>query len=919
MFDHIRTVLKLRPSEGRITSLMFLYVLGILTFHYILKPLRARFFLQAFPASDLPYAYILTALFAGLVATLVFRLGQRVSLVSLITITNGGIVGTLFVFRAVIDGELVFLPYAYYVYVQTVSGVAMAQFWLLAARVYDSRQAKRTYSLLGAGAITGAVVGSVIPGFLSDRLSVESMFTVCIGIMIALTGLAHTVWRSRRKVAISVARQRERDTELDRFRGLCRMVSTSGHLRLIGLLILLTVIGSQLAEWQLSQAVQSFYGNLGRIEQGTRINEFFGRFYLVTNVVGMLLQVVVTGFLVRRFGILAASLFLPVALLAGGLGVLIAPGLAAATFTRGSDAAFRYSTSRTSLELLYLPLSPVVRERLKVFVDVFVDRVGRAVAGILILLLTSSVLPFGLRGTAFVMVVVTVASIFVAVRVRRTYVEEFRHQLERSEVDLSEMANSVTDPASVQMLVDTLGSSEQRRVAYALKLLQSSKGVDFHVELIPLLKHPSSRIRMEAVRTLPALSQDFESEAKRLLLDEDDGVREAALDYLLRYSSPDSAGTLEAMLHHEDAAIQTLAAFWAFEHAPMEFRAPREVVDGLLAMDGIRSRSAGIRLASRLETSEANRILERLLMESDGELTGVAAGAAARIGAIPLVTRIIELLAEARSRKHAKQALVRYGRAIAPQLGEVLSNETGNLLIRRELPWVLARIGGSEAAEALLRNLGVEDRMLRYRVVKGLNHLHRFEPNLPSPSSLIAAQIFRETQNYYEALLLSRTLGEKTSLLGRAIDERLDRDMELIFCLIGLQYPQKDIYFAYSAIRGDHVGRRTAALEFIDNVLKADLKSIILPLLEDEPTDHIIDQAARRYAIRIGDIQDALNRVLEQSDSWLTACALYEIGVRNIDEMIESCRRLTRHNDSIVRESAYWALGRLEVKAEGLG
>ncbi len=895
--------------------MMFLYVVGLLTFHYILKPLRARLFLQSFPASDLPYAYLLTAVFAGLIATFLFRFGRRVSLVSLITITNAGIVATLFVFLALVEGESAFIPYAYYVYLQTVSGVAMAQFWLLAARVYDSRQAKRIYSVLGAGAITGAIVGSVIPGFLSARVSVESMLGVCVGIVVALTGLAHLVWRSRRKVVVSVAPRRERDSERDRFRGLYRMVSTSTHLRLIGLLTLLVVVGSQLAEWQLSQAVQVNFENLGRAEQGTRINEFFGRFYLVTNIVGMFLQVVVTGFVVRRFGILTTLLFLPVALLAGGLSVLIAPGLAAATITRGSDATFRYSTGRTSMELLYLPLSPMVRERLKVFVDVFVDRVGRGVAGIVILLLTSSLLPFGLRGTASVMVAVVAASIIVAVRVRKTYVEEFRHQLERSEVDISEMANFVTDPASVHMLVETLRSPEARRVTYALKLLQSSEGVDFQAELLPLLAHSSSRIRREAVRTLPALIGNFESEAEALLLDEDDGVREAALDYILTHARSDSDNALELMLRHDDSGIKTLAASWAAEHAPREFRAPPDIVRGLLASDDSRFRSAGIDLASRLDETEGVAILQRWLKASDAELAGVAAGAAARIGALPLVNDVIRMLVKTRSRKHAKKSLVRYGQAIAAQLGDFLSNETEDLLIRREIPWVLGRIGGTRAAEALVGNLGAEDRMLRYRVVKGLSYIHRYEPNLPAPSSRIAEQILRETQNYYESLLLCRTLGQQTSLLGRAIDERRDRDMEQIFRLIGLQYPQKDIYFAYSAVRGDHAGRRTAALEFMDNVLRADLKSAILPLLEDGPTDHLIDQAARRYAIQVGGTQDALRLVLAQSDSWLTACALYEIGARNLTEMIENCRQLTRHNDFLVRESADWALGRLGREA----
>ena len=59
----------------------------------------------------------------------------------------------------------------------------------------------------------------------------ESMFAVCIGIMVGLTGLAHAVWRSRRKVAVGVAQSRERDIQRDRFRGLYRMVATLSHLR----------------------------------------------------------------------------------------------------------------------------------------------------------------------------------------------------------------------------------------------------------------------------------------------------------------------------------------------------------------------------------------------------------------------------------------------------------------------------------------------------------------------------------------------------------------------------------------------------------------------------------------------------------------------------------------------------------------
>ena len=68
----------------------------------------------------------------------------------------------------------------------------------------------------------------------------------------------------------------------------------------------------------------------------------------------------------------------------------------AAAFVRISDWSPRYSLDKTGRELLYLPLTPVARKKLKVFIDVFVDRTGRAAAAPVILACVS--LGLGLRG-----------------------------------------------------------------------------------------------------------------------------------------------------------------------------------------------------------------------------------------------------------------------------------------------------------------------------------------------------------------------------------------------------------------------------------------------------------------------------------------------------------------------------------------
>ena len=889
---------------------MFFYIFGILTLHYILKPIRAALFLQNFPASDLPYAYFLTALVAGTIATIVFRLARRVSLLTLVTTTNLAIIASLLAFRWAVGREFSALPYVYYAYVQTVSALATTQFWLMAGSVYDTRQAKRVYGVLAAGGIAGAMAGSLLPGFFSDNLSTEAMLLVTVGVALGLTVLANLAWRYRRSAPAD--RSDKRDESKDRLAGLLRLVAGSQHLRLVALLIVCTVIGSQLAEWQLNEAVQAHYADLDRIEQGARINEFFGRFYLVINILGILLQIGATGFIIRRFGILSAMVLLPLGLFIGALGVVLVPGLVMATLTRGTAASLGYSTNRTAMELVYLPLSPMIRERLKVFVDLFVDRLGRAIAGVVVLLLTSSFLPVGMRGTAVVILILMSVSVMLAYRVRQSYVEEFRRQIERSEVDLSEMTNFLTDPASVQMLVGALGAEEERRIRYALRLLQSSRGVDFRAPLVPLLHHESDRVRAEATRTLPALGSGLDELAEPLLRDESDAVRYAAIDYLLTDRDADSQSKLDEYLRHEDPRVRTVAARWAAEKAPPDFTASLEVVEGLLGESDRDARAAGVDLAARMEASRAAPLIRELLSVSDPALSGRAARSGARLGDLDLADPIVEMLALPGVRVHAKAALVEYGQPVVDKLRVLLSDESRPQSLRREIPWVLSRVGGSAAARVLAAHLASSDHVLRYRVLKALNHLHERSSSLPISSTLIEVQIRQETARYYEAALMSRSFNaEGGTLLGRALRERLDLDLEVIFRLLGLRYPQQDIYFAYTALRGNHRNRRTAALEFMDNVLRQDLKSIILPLLEETSSERLGAGAAEHFGIRIGSIEESLRRIIEDRDSWLKSCALHEIGNRRMTQMEELCRRLAEGSDALVRESALWAVARL--------
>ena len=909
--------LPVRKGERLITALMFAYIFGALSFYYILKPLRSGLFLKSFPASQLPYALFLTAFCAGTLATLIFKLHRCVSLIKLMTGINLAIIATLFYFRWAMGKEITYLPYVYYVYVQIISVLSAAQFWLLAGYIYDNQQSKRIFPLLGAGAIAGAMAGSIIPGFMSAHLNTQSMLLICIGVCGLLILLSQVAWRFRRSGADRIETRKFEESK-DRAVDLLRLAFGSRHLSLLILLIFLTLIASALSDWQVDATSQAAYEHLPKAQMESAINQLRGRINFFTNIIAILLQATLSGFVVRRFGISAAILFLPVSLFLTSIGVFLLPTLSMAVLCLGSNSVFRYSINRVGLELLYLPLVPEARKKIKLFIDVFVDRLGRAVAGVIILVMTGAVVTLGLRGTAAAIILFCGACIVVCVLLRDSYVGAFRQKLARHDVDLTEIRRYVNDPASVQILTAALESRQERQVLYALRLLQATRGVDFADKLLPLTEHTSPLIRAEAARTLAALPEAQWAAAERMLGDPSDAVRGAAVEYICLRAAVASPERIELLLRHDQTEVRKAASRCLAENPAIAFEPSPEMVRdwmGRKEPGANTARAAAAYLASRLRAREAVPLLRSCLEDPDPGVVAAAVLAAGKAGHLDLAIDIAHLLTTRRLRPKAREALVSFGSRIAGMLGDMLADTQHDIALRREIPWVLGRIPAQRSAEVLVDSLGEKDRLLRYGAVKALNRLHEQRPELPIPREAIQAHIYAEARVYYETLCIHQSLssspdGNARELLVRSLHEHLDEYLEIIFRLLGLHYSQKDIYSAYRAMKGNKTDARATAIEFLDSILHKDLKSILLPLLEERSAERAIQRASKVFGLEIPEPQEALRLLLLQDDRWLKSCAIHDIGARRLSDLSDLCRGFRDSGDTLVSQTAVWATAR---------
>ena len=918
MLQRLAAKLPVKRGEGVVTSLMFSYIFGVMALYYILKPLRSALFLTNFPASHLSYAYLLTALFAGSLSALIFRLTRRLSAIKMMTGVNLGIIVTLLLFRWAMGRPITWLPYAYFIYVQMVPGLSAAMFWLLAGYVYDSRQSRRIFPLLGLGAILGAMTGSVIPGFLSGRLSAQSMVlisSVVCGLLIICSRFA---WRHRRPDAERAAVRKSGEKEASTG-DILKTVFGSRHLSLMVFSVFLAIIASQLADWQLNDAAAHAYQDLPKAEQSRAIGQLFARVNFATNVLGAVVQLALTSLIIRSLGIGAAILFLPVGLLLSSIGVVAYPGLATTILVLGVNNVFEHSLYRVGRELLYLPLPLDARKKVKVFIDVFADKCGRGAAGVIILVMAGA-FPgaLALRSTAAAVILLSALCILLSLWLRKSYQDVLREHLSRREVDLAGIERFVEDPGAVRVLIAALNSLSERQILYSLSLLQSIRGIDFSGHLLPLLKHQSPFVREEAARTLSALPGDYSREAEDLLADTSERVRSAAIEYICSGKPDDPSPRVDELLKSGDMGVRIATARWIAENPQVPYQPPATLVEELMIEKGPHSaaaRAAASLLAGRFPAPRSVSFLRRQMDDPEPVVVQAAAKAAAGAGHADLVCDLVRLLKNRKYRATARDALVAYGSRIVGTLGDLLADPAGEPEMRREIPWVLGRIATMPSCEALLRRLDDSDRYVRYRSIKALNRMREQNPDLPPLRPVIIARIFAETREFYEALAIYQSLAASTgtgssALLLRSLRERMDLNLELIFRLLGLQYPMRDIYSAFSALKGTRPARRTAAIEFLDSLLRQDLRAVILPLLEESSTERLIELAGRAFGVRPKRREEALETILEQNDEWLLACALHEIGSMRTTEREKICQRFVNDGRPLVRETAAWALGR---------
>ena len=161
-----------------------------------------------------------------------------------------------------------------------------------------------------------------------------------------------------------------------------RLVFKSRYLLSILMILGLYEMVSTIVDFQFKSAV-SFYLD------GPAIGDLISKVYAVTTSIGLLVQLLLTSFIMTRFGVGAALLFLPIAVLLSSTGFFFFPLVLFGSAMSISDNALNYSMNQSAREALYVPTTREEKYKAKAFIDMFIQRFAKAVAVGLSLLITT--------------------------------------------------------------------------------------------------------------------------------------------------------------------------------------------------------------------------------------------------------------------------------------------------------------------------------------------------------------------------------------------------------------------------------------------------------------------------------------------------------------------------------------------------
>ncbi|UCC40675.1 MAG: MFS transporter [Candidatus Aminicenantes bacterium] len=793
----------IRPEEASKSILMFFYFFLITSSAYIIKPVKISLFLDQLSFERLPYAYLLTALLIGFIVSLNSRLLQIVRRELYISFSLVFFIACLFIFWMLFRFQWKWLSLIYWFWAEIFTITSVTQFWILINDIYTPRQAKRLVGFLVSGGLLGGVAGAILASFLAKLVRTENLLLICpflLGICLVIVNMVPQLLKKEKKEGVRTSTKQRK--QKIKYGMSFRLLKKNRHLILLSGIMVVAIVVTTLIDFQFNYFIENHFIEAGK----DAMTSFLGTFFIILLVVSYLLHVLLTSRILKNFGVRIALLITPFFLLIGSVAIFI-PAVSVfywAVFMKGADKSLSHSLSQSVRELLYIPISPEIKYKAKVFIDMFVNKFAKGL-GAFLLLLFFSVLHFEIKQISLIVIVFIITWITLNILITKEYVNIVKKNLNIKWQDADKFVTEKIDVDMTKLVFETLESKKRSSVLYAMNLFDLIKKEKLSPELKKIISYKSDEIKASSMDSL----LDLDGEA--LIPEIDDSLEEESLD----------------------AQVKEIMSLDVYQELM------KERINEIVSEQGKEvevSRMEAAKVMGMMEPTPSNiRNLSRLIRDESPEVASYAIESGGRLKSRELVPYIIPHLRKPSTQRISSKALVEYGPMILGTLKDYLGDSDEDIQLRKAIPDILAIIGTQRAGDLLSLELKKKSKDVDSEIIEAMYKMKSKNPQIQFQEKIILPGVILKIKESYLILIEINELmtDKKKADLASDLENNLARSLKHIFELLSLIYPQEDMIKAYQNICSGTKKAIDYSIELLDNIVKKEIRDALFPLIDD--------------------------------------------------------------------------------------
>ncbi len=829
----LKKLFNINQGEGFPTLILFLHFFAYVAISITGSAARDAYFLNMVDRKYLPLMFLAVAIVLSIVIEIYSRLSKNKDLSTIVSGTGIIFIATLFAIQKNLEGWVI--PFLY-VWKDVIDAIIITQFWLIASQVFDPRQAKRLFGLLGAGgALAAIIIGSSIKQFVSIFGSENLLFATMSFLLVVI--LMANLIRPYRNINEQKNSNSKKDSQKDEKK------SFSPYLKSLAIIIGLAAVASRVVDYQFKiTAVAAFP------EQDDLVN-FFGQYYAVTGIATMVIQLFITSRLLSRFGILVAILVLPTLFMTGAIGFLMSPVLAAVYISKFSDQVFRFTLHNASIQLLWIPVKNTIKNRLKPVIEGSIRASLEGVSGILIFL-SITVFNVPIHYLSISIVLIAIYWINKSFTLKKLYVKELQSAIEKRELNFEELTLDIQDEAMVKTINEALKNNDESQQILALEMIKDIPLTPWKDSLNDLLNNGEITVKKEI------LSISFDDEniiTNQTIIDLINNIPDLETESIeiagkrrLRKALPIIMDRIDTV--NKEKQIIFAAAIRNID--PDSSNKEKELLLDAFNTNDENICSLAIRqMKNDKEILPDDKLAEYLNQESS-MIRDAALSVAESRASTSLLPHIIQCLSDPRCAIPARSALQAYDDNVVVELliKHVQSQNVEKSLIIGVIR-TIKNYPTKNSIDLLLSAVSPKVPPIQSEAVDSLIHIARELPLDENQIIITKKELIKTSRYAYEKIIALSQINEdeENQLLRYLLQNEVRKLIPVIMKLGILDKPETPIETYIQYVLNNETDKLPYVLEFFENIFSKEERRIVNSLIDNIPIEEKCEVAKNHF------------------------------------------------------------------------